>query len=361
MRTLGYLLPMFVVTVAALVRLRRVRARGARRLFAEGMLLLLAILVAAELCALLWAPTGDPDDHHFFLHVRLLAYGLFGVVPLYLAGVAAIAWRHARGISLLAAVGAATVLTVALDAFVVEPRWLEVSHVRVQSAKVTRPLTIVVLADIQTDEVGDWEKSVLLRAMAEQPDLLLLPGDYVHVERDRARWEAQVERLRALLVETGVRARLGAFAVQGNVDFPGWEAIFRGTGIEASSETTTTEVEGVTLTALGFRDSFDRQLRVAARPSLHIAFGHGPDFALGDVQADLLIAGHTHGGQVQLPFLGPLVTLSAVPRAWASGVTELSGGRTLVVSRGIGMERADAPRLRFLCRPEVVVIRVEPG
>jgi predicted MPP superfamily phosphohydrolase len=42
-------------------------------------------------------------------------------------------------------------------------------------------------------------------------------------------------------------------------------------------------------------------------------------------------------------------------------VTELSGERTLIVSRGIGMERGDAPRLRFLCRPQIVIVNLEPS
>ena len=71
------------------------------------------------------------------------------------------------------------------------------------------------------------------------------------------------------------------------------------------------------------------------------------------------MAGHTHGGQVQVPGFGPVVTFSRVPAEWADGVTSLSGGRTLVVSRGIGMERSYAPRLRFFCRPEIVVIDLE--
>jgi predicted MPP superfamily phosphohydrolase len=101
---------------------------------------------------------------------------------------------------------------------------------------------------------------------------------------------------------------------------------------------------------------------VPSSEKFHIVLGHAPDFALGSVPADLLVAGHTHGGQVQLPFIGPLVTLSHVPRAWAAGgLTRLDDDRFLVVSRGIGMERDLAPRLRFLCQPQLVVIDLKPA
>jgi predicted MPP superfamily phosphohydrolase len=89
--------------------------------------------------------------------------------------------------------------------------------------------------------------------------------------------------------------------------------------------------------------------------------GHAPDDALGMHRADLLLAGHTHGGQVRLPLLGPPITFSRVPRSWASGVSHLPTGATLVMSRGIGVERGNAPPLRFLCRPEIVVIDLVPG
>ena len=92
----------------------------------------------------------------------------------------------------------------------------------------------------------------------------------------------------------------------------------------------------------------------------HITMGHRPDFALGEIDSDLLIAGHTHGGQVQVPFWGPVMILSRVPRSWASGVTKLDRNRTLVVSRGVGMERGGAPEVRFLCRPELVVLTIVP-
>jgi uncharacterized protein len=72
------------------------------------------------------------------------------------------------------------------------------------------------------------------------------------------------------------------------------------------------------------------------------------------------VAGHTHGGQVRIPFIGPLATLSAVPRSWAAGITDLPSGGKLFVSRGIGMERGNAPRMRFCCRPELAVIDLVP-
>jgi len=91
-----------------------------------------------------------------------------------------------------------------------------------------------------------------------------------------------------------------------------------------------------------------------------VVLGHSPNFALGRIEADLLVAGHTHGGQVRVPLVGPLVTLSKVPRRWAAGLTDLPGGGRLLVSRGVGMEGGSAPRLRLFCRPELVVIDLAP-
>jgi predicted MPP superfamily phosphohydrolase len=104
------------------------------------------------------------------------------------------------------------------------------------------------------------------------------------------------------------------------------------------------------------------EVRIPETDEFHIVVAHAPDFALGYAPADLLVAGHTHGGQVQAPFIGPLLTLSRVPRNWAAGgLIGLDGDRHLVVSRGIGMERGWAPRLRFLCPPQLVVIDLKPA
>ena len=74
---------------------------------------------------------------------------------------------------------------------------------------------------------------------------------------------------------------------------------------------------------------------------------------------DLYCAGHTHGGQVALPFYGALVTFSRFGKRYESGLYR-EGLTALYVNRGIGME-GGALRVRFCARPEITVIDVVPS
>jgi predicted MPP superfamily phosphohydrolase len=316
------------------------------------------VISVMTVCLLTAAVAGVVVGTHMFEALALYCYAVFLHGVICLAALGAMSWSaHRRtGAALLGM--AALLLGIGFDAFVVEPHWLEVSRMEIRSDKVERPMKIVVIADIQTDNVGDYEADVLRRAMAEHPDLILLPGDYVQASGElRAQ---QVMKLRALLHEVNFGAPLGVFAVQGNTDAPGWGDIFRDLPVTTIPVTRQISTEFFDLTALSILDSGRGSPRVEATKKFHITMGHRPDFALGEVDSDLLVAGHTHGGQVRLPFFGPVMTLSNVPRSWAAGVTKLPGNRTLVVSRGIGMERGGAPELRFLCRPELVVLTIVP-
>ena len=284
-----------------------------------------------------------------FGSMRALAWGIFLAAPLGLAG-AAVLLR-----SPLAAGGSALLLGLGFDAFIWEPQALEVNRFTITSDTLDAPLRIAVVADLQTDEVGAFEREALEAAMAESPDLVLFPGDYLQVPQDR--FDEETAALNELFLEVGLSGVPHA-AVQGDVDVDGWERAFDGTrGALGAGQYT---LEGVQVTALSLHDSRDPDLQVQPREGFHIVLGHAPDFALTRPPADLLIAGHTHGGQVVLPGFGPLMTLSEVPREQASGHTALEWGADLFVSRGVGMERMDAPRLRLFCRPEVMVIDVVP-
>ena len=251
---------------------------------------------------------------------------------------------------------------VGVDAFVVEPSRFEVTFTEARHRAIPRRLRLVVLADIQTDRVGAYEARVFDAVRTVKPDVVVYPGDFLQVRRPSLAWDREAPKLRALL--KALKPPLGSYAVGGNVDPRRWEALFRGTGVKVVTDRRKTFAiaPGVELTGLPMIQSFDTSLRVErpAPHSFHIVFGHAPDFALAQIDGDLLLAGHIHGGQVRLPGVGPLITFSSVPKQWAAGATKLEGGGTLYVSRGVGLERNQAPRLRFLCRPEIAVIDLVP-
>ena len=354
---LVYNLLLAVADAAALGYLRRHRTvRAWLQVCALGG------LAIAALAAALPVAFGPGNSRVFFLFAgaHLAAYGIFLHGPAVLVG-SALVLRRSRRMTAVAAAGMAAVLVaVAVDAFWVEPTWLEVSRVELATAKVDRPVRIVLLADLQTDVFGPYQREVFRQVLEEEPDLILLAGDYF--QAGRSEWETLRGELIRFLDELDFSAPDGVFAIRGNIEPDGWARIFEGLPVTAVESSRSFELSDLRLTCLSERDSFNPALEVAhdGPDRFHLVLGHSPNYALGRIEADLLVAGHTHGGQVRLPLIGPLVTLSRVPRAWAAGLTELPSGARLLVSRGIGMEGDAAPRLRFLCRPELVVIDLVP-
>lgn len=337
---------LFVLVAGALGLLWTLNPRrSAAPLIISGAL----VLVAGALGAFA-SPIGG------FGRVQLLAWAVFVHCPVFLLGATTVFFRERRGIALTCLALALGILIVSVDAFLIEPHWLDMDHVGVSSAKLESDVRVAVVADIQTDAPGHYERRVLRQVAAEEPDLILLVGDYVHLG-DGDQYAAGVEELNEILRDVALDAPLGIYAVRGNVDWPNrWQDVFAGLPVTAFERSRTVDLGPMVLTGLSLQDSADTRLAVAPQDGFHIVLGHVPNFSLGQVDADVLIAGHTHGGQVQLPFIGPIVTLSQVSRQWASGVTEIAPGKTLIVSRGIGMERAYAPRMRFLCRPQLVIL-----
>lgn len=294
-----------------------------------------------------------------FGRLQLLAWGVFLHFPLYLiaAGVMLFEKSHLFVYALLVLV--LIILGVAVDGFLIEPQRLEVSRTIIYSTKLEQSIKVVVLADIQTDNPGLYETRVLALTAAENPDLVLFAGDYLQI-LDQDLYHTAVSELRNIIKDAGLKAPLGIYTVRGNVDHNDWTAIFQELDVRTFNTTETLDLGLITLTGVSWLDSENPNLVIPGSGKFHIVLGHSPNYSLGEIDADLLLAGHTHGGQFQLPGIGPLLTLSLVPRSWAAGLTEINPDQYLLVSRGIGLERGAAPRMRFLCRPELVILEIKP-
>lgn len=121
------------------------------------------------------------------------------------------------------------------------------------------------------------------------------------------------------------------------------------------------DLGGLPIELLGLDDAHIRwhDLRVAPRTTSRfgLAVMHSPDSApeVAALSYDLLLAGHTHGGQVCMPFVGALVTNCSMPRRLVDGLSRM-GTSIVHTSRGLGTSKY-AP-FRFWCRPEATMLRL---
>lgn len=303
--------------------------------------------------------------HDFFMVFQLLAIGGFVGGPIFLAICIYFARKKFKIMAGLNAVVLACTLVIAVDAFFIEPHMLEIKRHAIISEKLEEPLHVAILSDFQTDHVGDYERSVLQTVAEEKPDLFLLPGDFIQTFTPQE-WANERDRFRQAFKDLHISPKYGTFAVQGNVDdFSCWQQLFADVPGHTFEQSETVSAGPVDITGLSFYDGRNSELKLYPKKQskkFHIVMAHYPDFCLGKIPGDLLVAGHCHGGQVQIPFFGPLMTASNVPKQWINGdVVQLPSGSKLIVSRGVGMERHNAPRLRFFCRPQLIFVDLLPA
>ena len=265
------------------------------------------------------------------------------------SGVQALAWLWARKLLL----SLAGVLVIALCsgyyAFWVEPYWIEVTHHEIE-APLGSPLKIAHLTDIHTSGIARRERAMLALIEAERPDIIVITGDSISVASD-------YPGLRQVLLQ--LQAPLGVWIVRGNHE-DWWpvenEQQFYSTANATLLLNSSREVrDGIWL--VGFDDMYGglpdtNAFGEVPESAYKIALFHSPMFIEKTAgRCDLALAGHTHGGQVRLPFIGPL-WLPPFSGDFVRGWFEKQGTR-MYVSRGIGTSLLD---IRFLSRPEVAII-----
>ena len=259
-------------------------------------------------------------------------------------------------------------------ATLVEPRRLTLSRLNVPTDRLpptAPPVRILHVSDIHLERPGVREEQLLALAKETAPDLILITGDYVNLSYnlDGETHAAVRCLLGQLSARYGVFAVLGTPAVDLEVAIP---PLFDGLPVRLlRDEAVAVPVAGGAVTLLGLdchhdiaRDAatLDRVLAAAPDDGPRILLYHSPDLMPDAARRgiDLHLCGHTHGGQVRLPLIGPLLTASKLGRRYVMG--HYREGRThLYVSRGIGFEGLSAPRVRLLCRPEVALLTLSPA
>jgi predicted MPP superfamily phosphohydrolase len=305
--------------------------------------------------------------------VRLLVFwGLEGAVLL-------ARWRgRRRGVAVQTRSAAVLFLVVNLgfsgvqvDAYVVEPLSVETTELSLAFADLdpaAPPVRVVHISDPHIERSSFREASVVRKVNALQPDIIVLTGDYLNLSRlSDATSAAHFRQFVAQL-----EAPYGIYAVRGSVE-PTLESmawLVEGTDVVwLEQEAVTVDVRGQRVTLVGVACSHKLELDAArlAKAMADADVGsmpagaftlllyHSPDLIHEAARhhVDLYLGGHTHGGQLRLPFYGAIVTGSAYGRRYASGLFE-EDGTTMVISRGMGFEGGGMPRARFLCRPEIV-------
>lgn len=256
----------------------------------------------------------------------------------------------------------------AYDALWIEPHALETTRETLRSPKLApgATLRVVHLGDLHVERVTDRERRLVERVAAERPDLIVCSGDLLNYSyaNDREAWSA------CRWVFERLSAPLGVFVVSGShpADHDqALEAIVRDTParwlrderVTVSREGQRLDVIGLTCTHRPFLERPRLEALLPARERFTLLLYHTPDLApeAAALGIDWMLSGHTHGGQVRLPWFGALVTSSLYGKAFEMGRYQVAG-LTLYVTRGIGLEGSAAPRARFLCPPELVVWEV---
>lgn len=285
----------------------------------------------------------------------------------------------------------------------VEPQRLGLSRLSLSVVSLPQglpPLRLLHISDLHVERFARREEQLLDMVRGIAPDLILLTGDYVNLSYvDDPAARADARRVLAALSSDGESfAPGGVYAVLGSppvdrrsaslfdgltirllrdevviIDRPVPRDAQQGAGKQGAWNQGAGKQgagnRGGRLALVGLDCSHDSE-RDAQRlaevstqippDSVRVLLYHSPELIpfASKLGIDLYLCGHTHGGQVRLPFYGAVLTSSELGKQYDMGYYRLRDTH-LYVSRGVGMEGLGAPRVRFLCPPEITLISIQ--
>jgi hypothetical protein len=231
----------------------------------------------------------------------------------------------------------------------VEPTWLKIRHLRLGNGHPRH--RFVHFTDLHHKGETSYLQTVVRQINALAPDFVCFTGDVIEEENYLAE---------ALEILSGIKYPM--YGVPGNHDY--WSQVsfapihdcFNATGGAWLMDEQRTIACGK-INLIGISCSHDRQASLPQNPAMiNILLMHYPAWVkkLTGQKFDLMLAGHSHGGQVRIPFFGPILVPYAVDE-YTMGRYQTASG-PLYVNPGIGY--IYGYKLRFNCRPEITVVEI---
>ena len=255
----------------------------------------------------------------------------------------------------------------------IEPNLLSVTKTSFFSPRLPSSFDGITIAQFNDTHIGFQYSEELLKEHIQKiqsysPDLIIFTGDLLD-EPNRYNKAAEVIDLLSEL-----KAPLGKFAVYGNHDHGGYGTdiyadimkqsgfiVLRNEVVSLTRNNESISLSGIDEPMLG-RPSFNAIEESVKSDSFHIFLSHAPDLATKMKTFDLQLSGHSHGGQIKLPFVGPIVVPPYADVYSDGRYTKKMGDHEamIYVNRGLGTTRMP---FRLFSSPELTFItlkRLEP-
>ncbi len=237
-----------------------------------------------------------------------------------------------------------------------EPFQLETTHLTIPSKKMCSGshLKLALISDLHCDGVSRVEKRLISTIAEQMPDLILFAGDAADGEG--------LQQFKQSMTAMGKIAPV--FAVDGNHDSGSDVSPFNryaGTGaqlLNCSGKILEVRENRIWVGGIDVNNEpcMVKTMQSAPHDLFSIFLYHFPEGVkeASANQIDLYCAGHTHGGQIRMPWYGALVTMAASGKTYEWGFYKV-GNTSMYVNRGIGMTGLP---VRFLCPPELTIIEI---
>jgi len=253
----------------------------------------------------------------------------------------------------------------------IEPSWLEVTQVRLKLPRLPKSFSGFRMVQISDMHLGGWmtvqRAANLLKVLMDlSPDAVAMTGDFVMAYGQGRNVSRKIDKLVPVLEE--MTRQVPVLGVLGNHDHM-YDSVAitnmlrQGGVVHLNNSVSVIRRGNDLLNFAGVDDvmegkvQLDELMEQLPPTGCSILLVHEPDFAdysSATGRFDLQISGHSHGGQVVLPFMGPPVLPDWAQR-YPSGLYRV-GNMLQYTNRGVGMTQ---PYVRFNCRPEITVFKLE--